>query len=232
MSKNHTKSIALIIGVFTLSLTIGYMVLAWTEPTLAPPDGNVSAPINVGIVGQSKAGGLILNTGGAESGLLVHGISSFDGSVGIGDADPQAKLHIGGTAGTDGIIFPDGTLQTTAASGGGGGWSFISNTGGSFNCYECSASGIVPIPAGTKYIIGDVGGYTSEGGTYSYLVNGSIFIVVGSKNSATFRETFETSGLYRQVTATVNGNNVDLSTNITGVGGSTGYVTYNFYFYQ
>jgi hypothetical protein len=37
--------------------------------------------------------------------------------VGIGTTTPTAKLHIGGTAGTDGIRFPDGTLQTTAAAG-------------------------------------------------------------------------------------------------------------------
>jgi len=43
-----------------------------------------------------------------------------DGNVGIGTASPGAKLHIGGTAGTDGIMFPDGTLQKTAAGTGGG----------------------------------------------------------------------------------------------------------------
>jgi hypothetical protein len=42
------------------------------------------------------------------------------GSVGIGTTSPTAKLHIGGTAGTDGIRFPDGTLQTTAATIGSG----------------------------------------------------------------------------------------------------------------
>lgn len=40
----------------------------------------------------------------------------FGGNVGIGIANPETKLHIGGTVGVDGIMFPDGTLQTTAAS--------------------------------------------------------------------------------------------------------------------
>ncbi|MHC4692308.1 MAG: tail fiber domain-containing protein [Planctomycetota bacterium] len=37
-----------------------------------------------------------------------------NGNVGIGTDSPEAKLHIGGTAGVDGIKFPDGTMQTTA----------------------------------------------------------------------------------------------------------------------
>jgi len=40
------------------------------------------------------------------------------GNVGIGITSPTAKLHLSGTAGTDGIRFPDGTLQTTAFTGG------------------------------------------------------------------------------------------------------------------
>ncbi len=36
------------------------------------------------------------------------------GKVGIGRDNPDAKLHLGGTAGTDGIKFPDQTLQVTA----------------------------------------------------------------------------------------------------------------------
>ena len=37
-----------------------------------------------------------------------------NGRVGIGVSAPSAMLHVGGTAGTDGIMFPDGTLQKTA----------------------------------------------------------------------------------------------------------------------
>ncbi|MCX6107882.1 MAG: hypothetical protein NTY08_18800 [Proteobacteria bacterium] len=41
----------------------------------------------------------------------------FGGHVGIGTTTPGAKLEVAGTPGTDGIKFPDGTTQTTAASG-------------------------------------------------------------------------------------------------------------------
>ncbi len=41
-----------------------------------------------------------------------------NGRLGVGVSQPQARLHVGGTAGVDGIMFPDGTVQTTAASGG------------------------------------------------------------------------------------------------------------------
>lgn len=65
------KTIALSLGVLCLSLVIGIIVFAWQEPTLAPPGGNVATPLNTSNVGQSKAGGLILNTGGAEKGLII-----------------------------------------------------------------------------------------------------------------------------------------------------------------
>ena len=53
------------------------------------------------------------NTG---AGMTTHMEIIPSGDVGIGTT-PSAKLHIAGTPGTDGIMFPDGTLQTTAAGG-------------------------------------------------------------------------------------------------------------------
>jgi len=52
---------------------LNYLVLAWTEPKQTPPEDNVPAPLNVGSDGQQKAGGLILNTGNATTGLIVLG---------------------------------------------------------------------------------------------------------------------------------------------------------------
>ncbi len=52
-----------------------------------------------------------------DSGEVINCNTLFGGNVGIGTADPKAKLHVGGSIGVDGIMFPDGTLQTTAANG-------------------------------------------------------------------------------------------------------------------
>lgn len=40
--------------------------------------------------------------------------------LGLGTTEPQARLHVGGVAGVDGIMFPDGSIQTSAAGFGGG----------------------------------------------------------------------------------------------------------------
>jgi hypothetical protein len=58
----------------------------------------------------------------APHALALPGVfpDTASGNVGVNTISPTAALHVGGTAGVDGIKFPDGTLQTTAAIGGGG----------------------------------------------------------------------------------------------------------------
>ena len=51
-------------GVITVGLVLGIslqFVRAWTEPTVGPPNGNVGAPINTGIIEQLKQGALGVN---------------------------------------------------------------------------------------------------------------------------------------------------------------------------
>jgi len=69
----QSKTFILCLGVLVMIFLLNYLVLAWTEPSENPPGGNVPAPLNVGVEGQQKAGGLILNTGNATTGLIVLG---------------------------------------------------------------------------------------------------------------------------------------------------------------
>jgi hypothetical protein len=78
----HPRTIALTIASFilgTISIGIAY---AWSEPTAAPPNGNVAAPINVGSTDQVKNGGLGLNS------LAVFGtLTSTNRCFFTGEAD-------------------------------------------------------------------------------------------------------------------------------------------------
>ena len=65
--------------------------LAWTPPTASPTSGNTNAPLNVSNIDQSKSGGLTLNAGDAEYGLLVP-----FGKVGIGTSVPTEDLDVAG----------------------------------------------------------------------------------------------------------------------------------------
>ncbi len=61
----------------------------WVAPTATAPSGNVSSPLNVSATAQSKAGGLLLNTGGAPNGLIVQ-----SGNVSFGTVTPVNNLTI------------------------------------------------------------------------------------------------------------------------------------------
>ena len=78
--------------------------------------GNVFLGYKAGY-NETGSNKLYIANGSADANVLIYGDFSA-GNVGIGTTTPTAKIHIGGTAGVDGIKFPDGTLQTTAAGGG------------------------------------------------------------------------------------------------------------------
>ena len=70
---------------------------------------------SVAVHGKNSTTGFYGRLGYDNWGGYFNGDGYFSGNVGIGTTSPTAKLHIGGTAGIDGIKFPDGTLQTTSA---------------------------------------------------------------------------------------------------------------------
>jgi hypothetical protein len=87
---------------------------ASTSGTGIMGDATASTGINFGVYGRTNS------PGGYAA--YFEGRGYVSGQLGVGTSAPTAMLHIGGVPGTDGIRFPDGTLQTTALPPGGSQW--------------------------------------------------------------------------------------------------------------
>jgi hypothetical protein len=86
-------------------LTTASVLSAWTGPTVAPPNNNVPAPINVGATDQVKDASLGLN------GLAVFGNAILSGT--------GLYFNFGSTAGSSGYGFRDsgGTMEFKNSGG-------------------------------------------------------------------------------------------------------------------
>ncbi len=119
--KQNLKNIIIttggIIGVVSSVFLLTFIVFAWTGPLNTPPTcpaGEVGCdePLHSGVLAQSKTGGLLLNTGGAEYGLIIQ-----NGNVGIGTASPTAKLEVAGQVKITGGSPGAGKVLTSDAEG-------------------------------------------------------------------------------------------------------------------
>jgi hypothetical protein len=124
---NTIKNTGMIIGIAFSVFFVSFIVFAWTSPPGVPPicpagEPGCETPLHTGTAGQSKTGGLLLNTGGASTGLIVE-----HGNVGIGTLTPSVKLDVKG----GGIrINPDGVAKPTCdASTRGVMWTEYGSTG-------------------------------------------------------------------------------------------------------
>ncbi len=105
---------------------------AMSVPGLATTEAGVEVEGNIHTTGEMTASAFSSNS------PLIFKVNPanvecarFDDAncyLGLGTDTPGARLHVGGAAGVDGIMFPDGSLQTTAAGVGAGGFWSASGT--------------------------------------------------------------------------------------------------------
>ena len=97
--KNMFKGLAL--GLF-LAVT-GSVLADWNEPPSAPTGGNVSTPINVSNIGQTKGGNLVVN----GNNQFANGLIVPYGALVIGDSTPEAGLKVDVEGKTGSTMFCD-----------------------------------------------------------------------------------------------------------------------------
>ena len=162
--------ILLLLAILTLALSLQYLH-AWTgpqssAPTCATGQTGCDAPLNVGTTNQTKSGGLTV--GGGAGGFAVLASQYIQGKLGIGSgkASPAYLIDLGGVAGTDGIRFPDGTVQVSA----GGKGTLVNSISAWSNGSSFASYGSVSCAAG--YVLTGCSSSGNGGGTASPSGNG------------------------------------------------------------
>ena len=165
-----TKSIALILGVITMSFLVGYLILAaWTEPTTSPPGGNVPPPLNTSINAQAKEGALVV---GANPSVGITSLIVLNGNVGIGTTNPGEKLEVVGN------IISKGTSWTTrSAAGNDDGWFGVTYGNGLFVAVGYSGDRVMTSPDGINWTARSAAG--NDDNWYAVTYGNGLFVAVG-----------------------------------------------------
>ena len=156
--KKSLRSLFLIVLGIVFAIGVNIALAVWTGPSQNPPEGNVAEPFNVSsntqilqgsktIQGNQITDILYLGLGTAINGILgVNGITQFfsvpisaifDGNVGIGTVNPQAKLDVAGNVNVAGDAKISQGLQVGNTSNAIAGT--IRWTGSDFEGYDGSA---------------------------------------------------------------------------------------------
>ena len=182
MFKNKEQIFLFIITILISSFVTFIISLAWTEPISNPPLGNIAAPLNISKTGQTKLGGLILNTGGAPIGLIVE-----NGKVGIGTRNPLQKFDVvGGYIRSDtGFCIRDNCITSWPSS----------QPSLSVSCYAS------PNPANTNQTVTFYSNVSGGTGNYTYSWSGSC---TGSSSSCS--RSFSSAGTYTANLSVTSGN--------------------------
>ncbi len=139
------------IALLALVLSVGVSYVwagTWTAPGSTPPNGNVDAPVNIGVGHQNKLGSLSINTTASSPdpyGLDVFGISRFFGDVRIGSTTSPASLTVVDASVIAGTA--NGKVLTSDANGKGtwqtpsGGGVVVKNGNAVIACADYGSSG-------------------------------------------------------------------------------------------
>lgn len=90
------------VGSMILFVLLGFagFVSAWTNPASAPPNGNVSAPVNIGTTAQVKSGGLSLTALSVYGATLMQANTLYDvwlqGGASTAGGDARNLALLGG----------------------------------------------------------------------------------------------------------------------------------------
>lgn len=102
------KLVSIAFGVITILFLCVFYAYAWTDPTAAPPEDNVPAPVNIGSTTQYKTGGLGVGAftasairAGSPTGITTNGIlSQGDICTNAGGGKCLSNLSSGGIGGS------------------------------------------------------------------------------------------------------------------------------------
>jgi hypothetical protein len=160
----------------------------------------------------SGSGGLSFRVGDFFAGKDVERMRlTPEGNLGIGLSNPQARLDVAGMIRTsEGIMFPDGTIQTTAANASGRSGSDLDNrkaTGGSENAAPSALniSGAGTTNRVTKWINGP-GGIVGDSAITE--VGGRVGIGIANPSAKLQVESNDTATTVHGVSSSLNGNGV------------------------
>lgn len=153
----NKKRITNLILIFSFAF-FAFKAMAFTAPY-------VFEPLDSGPTGQSKQGGMIINTSGSPFGLIIPG-----GKVGIGTTSPNNDLEVNGSAKINDIYTNDG-VQIQGLSG----RNYFRDAEGAGNLRVGAAWGMAGIYAesGTA-VVGGTGGVSLQNNSMFVSTNGNV----------------------------------------------------------
>ncbi|KKT09763.1 MAG: hypothetical protein UV86_C0002G0006 [Candidatus Nomurabacteria bacterium GW2011_GWB1_43_20] len=162
--KNIIQALKVVALALILSFGISY-VYAWTAPTMTPPNGNVSAPINTSSTAQTKSGGLTVGSITAPSHCIgASCITSWPTGGGVTPPAGSEFLNTSATAQTKA-----GWLKAVGGNGGdlasrigvGNNWWMSENTNGNYAIHRNGVGDKLTMDTSGNVVL--AGGLTAAG---------------------------------------------------------------------